>query len=46
MSTPDITAQAAARTEIASEAGPVVQSERLMAGVRVPDSSLVAEALE
>ena len=42
----DVDTRAAARAESSSEARPAVQSVRLMAGVRVPDSPLIAEALE
>ena len=42
----DLDTRAAARAESSSEARPAVQSVRLMAGVRVPDSPLIAEALE
>ena len=42
----DVDTRAAAPAESSSEARPAVQSVRLMAGVRVPDSPLIAEALE
>ena len=42
----DVDTRAAARAESSSEARPAVQSVRLMAGVRVPDSPLITEALE
>jgi hypothetical protein len=42
----DVDTRAPARAESSSEARPAVLSERLMAGVRVPDSPLIAEALE
>jgi len=42
----DVDTRASARAESSSEARPAVQSVRLMAGVRVPDSRLIAEALE
>ena len=42
----DVDTRAAARAESSSEARPAVLSVRLMAGVRVPDSPLIAEALE
>ena len=42
----DVDTRAAARAESSSGARPAVQSLRLMAGVRVPDSPLIAEALE
>ena len=41
----DVDTQAAARTESSTDPRPTVQSERLMAGVRVPASPLIAEAL-
>jgi hypothetical protein len=42
----DVDTRAPARAESPSEARPAVQSMRLMAGVRVPDSPLIVEALE
>jgi hypothetical protein len=42
----DADTRAATQGESSSEARPAVQSVRLMAGVRVPDSPLIAEALE
>jgi HD domain len=42
----DVDTRAPARAESPSEARPAVQSMRLMAGVRVPDSPLITEALE
>ena len=42
----DADTRAAAQGDSSSEARPAVQAVRLMAGVRVPDSPLIAEALE
>ena len=42
----DVDTRAAARAESSSEARAAVQSVRLMAGVRVPDSPLITGALE
>ena len=42
----DVETRAAARAESSSKARPAVLSERVMAGIRVPDSPLIAEALE
>ena len=42
----DLDTRAAARAESSSEARPAVLSVRLMAGVGVPDSPLITEALE
>ena len=42
----DVDARAPARAESASEARSAVQSMRLLAGIRVPDSRLIVEALE
>ena len=42
----DVDTRAAAPAESSSEARPAVQSVRLMAGVRVPDSPLITETLE
>src|SRR5918996_1546535 len=42
----DVETRAAARAESSSKARTAVLSERVMAGIRVPDSPLIAEALE